>query len=1435
MRLLRRLFKYLLWVLLLLVVVLGLALFTETGLRQTLELAQRLLPGEFGYRELQGSLSGDLRLAGLRYQGGGLDLQVERLRFAWQPGELFKRRLHVRMLQIEGTRLQLPESPPEPEPAAGPPTLPDIALPLDVAIDELRVDDTRITPAGAAEPIVLDELLLRAHTEQGRLQLETLAARAPQGRVSLSGALSPQGSYPLQLQLDWQTDLLPYGPLSGGGTLSGTVADALRIEQRIEGFAQAELEATARQALSAPTWDLRLQAQVDDLGRFTPTLADSPLQAEVTSRGGLDNFELHAALDSHVPQLGPVDARLAATGSTRALHIEQLALNAAEQPLGLTATADIDLDRQTLAAQGQWRELAWPPTGPAQYASPQGSFELDGTLQDYRARLNARLAGAQIGALQAALRATGSDQALQLTELRLAEPGSELALSATGQVGFADPGQPEFNLSADWQALRWPLTEAVQVTSPQGRLTAKGSLKAYQAELQATLGGPLLGALDARIRASGDDQRVRLEQLQVDEGDQGDLNLQASGEFGLADQAFTAEGRWQALRWPLTGEAEYRSPSGSFNADGKLDDYRFLLETIAEGANVPRGTWRLEGRGSTAALQQLDIRGLTLDGELDGTVSAAWQPDVNWQAELQGRTLNPGVQWPELAGQLGFTLRSQGEIAEGVPQATVVLEQLTGTLAQRSLAGDVRARLDGQDLAVESLKLRAGEAELQAAGTLAEQWNLDWRLAVPDLQGLVPDARGSVRGKGSITGARQQPRATLSLDLADVQLAGNEIGRLQGELAVDVSGATRSQIDLSGRGLVLGGQSWTTLRVSGSGTPADHSLQAELDGEPGRFELALAGALRDNTIWDGRLTRLAARDTLAGDWQLAQPAALRAGPEQASLAQACLASRPSRLCLAGDWQAGGSATGRLDLEQFTFERFRERLPEGMNIDTTLSGQASGGLDADGQPTGQADFRLGAGSVSLLSQGRPVEIDLGGGTLTARADGERAQGNLQLDLGELGTIDSQVELAGLGGQPSIDGRLQAALQNFAIVSRLVPQLQDIEGRIDADLKASGPLPNPDLTGQVQLGEGAVSLPDAGIRIEQLQLRARGNGDSLRFDGTAHSGKGQLTLGGDFRLGDQQLDLTVQGQDFQALDTFSQIVISPDINLTVTTDRVQLDGEVTVPVANISPPPNVSSRVTSSSDVVIVGKSQAADEAQPVTRQINARLRVNLGEEVWVQAAGFRGQLQGNLLINQEPQLAPRASGSVEVVAGNYTLYGQDLAIERGRLLFSGGPVDNPGLDLRVSRAFENGDVQVGAQVTGSLRQPQLNLTSTPSMPNSSIISYLVFGRAPGESSSENALLLQAATALGASGGNYLTKDLADKLDVELSFEGGSNPDESQLVIGKYLAPNLFVSYGIGLFDAVNTFSLRYDLTKNLSFETTTTGESNSVDLLYTIEH
>ena len=54
-------------------------------------------------------------------------------------------------------------------------------------------------------------------------------------------------------------------------------------------------------------------------------------------------------------------------------------------------------------------------------------------------------------------------------------------------------------------------------------------------------------------------------------------------------------------------------------------------------------------------------------------------------------------------------------------------------------------------------------------------------------------------------------------------------------------------------------------------------------------------------------------------------------------------------------------------------------------------------------------------------------------------------------------------------------------------------------------------------------------------------------------------------------------------------------------------------------------------------------------------------------------------------------------------------------------------------------------------------------------------------------------------------------------------------------GTYIAPKLFVSYGVGIFDQENVISARYDLAKGFGIKASSGSKQSGLDLNYNFEN
>ena len=224
---------------------------------------------------------------------------------------------------------------------------------------------------------------------------------------------------------------------------------------------------------------------------------------------------------------------------------------------------------------------------------------------------------------------------------------------------------------------------------------------------------------------------------------------------------------------------------------------------------------------------------------------------------------------------------------------------------------------------------------------------------------------------------------------------------------------------------------------------------------------------------------------------------------------------------------------------------------------------------------------------------------------------------------------------------------------------------------------------------------------------------------------------------------------------------------------------------------------------------------------------------LGERVTINTQGLSGRLSGSITVNSDDTGINRGSGELKVEEGKYLAYGRNLDIQRGRLLFSNGFISDPGLDLRAVKKFP--DITAGVNVRGTLRSPRMTFFSDPEVAQSQIVSLLLAGGSleslqnssdPGSraNAGRNDALMQ--------GGAILAQQIGGRFDIEAGVEQDMS-NETSLVLGRYLSPRLYVSYGVGLVEAINTVKMRYTIGDHWTIKTEA-GTQRSADLVFTIE-
>lgn len=530
---------------------------------------------------------------------------------------------------------------------------------------------------------------------------------------------------------------------------------------------------------------------------------------------------------------------------------------------------------------------------------------------------------------------------------------------------------------------------------------------------------------------------------------------------------------------------------------------------------------------------------------------------------------------------------------------------------------------------------------------------------------------------------------------------------------------------------------------------------------------------------------------------------------------------------------------RVEMSKFPLLLFNPWLPPDLKIEGIANATAELNFHANDYLLGQADIKLLPGKVSypLLEGGRNQwEYQQGVANIIINQQGLEAHADITTS--KSGHLKAQlslpeVKLLKLDNKQVLQASAQLKVHDLGIIEALVPEVQELKGVLELSFSATGTIAQPRLSGHANLLNGEFKIPRLGLNVKQLNFKGQSEAfNRLNFQLDAQSGDGQLTIQGHTilnRLDGWPTTVNVKGEMFEVSRIpVARVTVSPDLTVTLQKRTINIKGDVNIPYAKLQPK-DITTAARVSQDAVIVGGDQPVEEKW----SIFTRVRLTLGKRVNFFGFGFEGRFGGSLLLEDEPGKPTKATGEINVPEGRYSAYGQRLDVEHGRLLFTGGPLENPGLDMRAVRHV--GSITTGLKVRGSLNQPEVEIFSIPAMGQTDALAYLILGR-PLESASDKdgTMMAKAALALGLSGGDSMVRLLGDRFGLdEMRIESSESGEQASLVIGRYLSPRLYVGYGVGLIESFNTFKVRYEISDKWQLKGES-GEHQGADLLYTIE-
>lgn len=869
--------------------------------------------------------------------------------------------------------------------------------------------------------------------------------------------------------------------------------------------------------------------------------------------------------------------------------------------------------------------------------------------------------------------------------------------------------------------------------------------------------------------------------------------------------------------------------NAAFDKSAKTVDGHAKIFVLADALPVAAsdmidGVTRLESGFSATMDGNLKLSGLEIennllkadgnvalnDGTLDASLKTAFKDLSRLAGQLAGKatlsvSANGAVASPDIRADLqtdtlqisgetlkDFSLALNGKADPAAPSGTLMA---TGTYANAPLSlaanvassngminiGDIEGKVGNNQL--------AGDVTLNGKFLPAGQVSFDF----PDLKLLAglagQSASGGISGKVALDNASDKLGLSLTAKSDSVTFSDITARAINADIAVSDAAALKASGSINVGSVAVAGKTVSdiALTASNAGSSTDFNLSAKYENDP--VEIA-ASVVRGQTM-EIDLTKLEG-SPMALALSLAEPGRIVVSNGTADIRKLTIGIG------GGTVSASGTAGQNLNL-RIAINGVSPSIANTFVANLGAQGAISGTVNVSGQgsnPVVDYDIRLTNGNVA---QSR----NLGVPPITLATTGRYAQNRVTtnttvtnargLNLTASGSV-------GLSGNMPLDLAVRGDFPLTVLSAMAADAGFAVSGSANADLTIGGQASNPSFGGGINLNIRSVTDLRRNISLNNINGRLSFSGNRILTENI----KGNLSGGGTIAV-DGTIDLTGQFPASLKL-TADRAVITDGSLLSTTADgNLSLDGP-------LLGEPTISGRISLSRTAITIPERLPAsiseirivheDASSAVLRQAEAiqpgeateartafklDITVSAPNAIFVRGRGVDAELGGEVGITGTT-LNPIVSGGFELVRGRLSILNRRLDFESGRITFGGSLV--PIIDLRAVTSADSTNITITLQ--GVATNPQVELSSSPALPQDEILARLLFNRPSANLSAlQIAQLADAVIQLTGGTEQSLFNSLRDVLgfdNLDLSTDESGNTSVS---VGKYLNENTYL--------------------------------------------
>lgn len=511
------------------------------------------------------------------------------------------------------------------------------------------------------------------------------------------------------------------------------------------------------------------------------------------------------------------------------------------------------------------------------------------------------------------------------------------------------------------------------------------------------------------------------------------------------------------------------------------------------------------------------------------------------------------------------------------------------------------------------------------------------------------------------------------------------------------------------------------------------------------------------------------------------------------------------------------------LEQETLDL----IPTGHGLPISKGGHISGSIAAKGAlPFPKSIASLSLSGLEVSSSSSNLSLGIESAKIEANLFPQKQQANVHLNLSTNEGLPMKVSAIAplkLQGQKSLQlgGNISYLVDigstqpiDLSVFSSLLPEnISSLKGKFGLGMKGELNPNSPkelDLTGKISLTEGGLAVHNPPVDLKNIEMDMLLSPTSVKIQHIkAKQDIGEVLVTGEVFPNAQrgwgsprwQADLKVTDWPTLHPPLLTRGKLNSQLTVSGNVSQHNIQGNLSFSDLLIFPansPVSPASQAGRDPNIVFQDNLQdwedfdqqqeTSEPAPDFLKNLNLNISVELGLNNWIRHDMFRGELTGELSATSllgSNEILPK--GNLRLQKAELDFQGNKFNMDEGNITFFGDLM--PSIDMTFATEIKSWVIEVILQ-SPVATEITPELSSSPWLSNSDIISVLLFGKPIHAASEDDANGNVAQDFAAAQGAAMVGKKLglADKgIDLEdVSSTGG------RIRIGRYLHPKVYVS-------------------------------------------